>query len=323
MNYELTIKNWLTKIVLPFYLLTLVSCSEEIDINLKTSPPRLVVEGGIGIDEGVHTIILSKTTSYFATSAEIPYVSGATVTIAEFDETMQHTQTFLLSENSTKKGHYETAPDAYGKQRHTYRLNILLNETVGGHTTYTADAYFPPIADRIDSIRAVWGQNLLFLIIMGRDPNPNSIRTGWNIEVFADDPEGENYYAMIVYKNGVPLNDTLTRLLLFDNQMISQAEVGLRGIPMVFISDSSGAAAKIGDTLGLEIRCVSKDYYRYIDEFATVYGGSNPMFGGVPANVRGNVSGGAIGYFWAHGNRKAFDVADRFKKPTFQFPGGR
>jgi hypothetical protein len=92
---------------------------------------------------------------------------------------------------------------------------------------------------------------------------------------------------------------------------------------MAFISDSSWAAAKAGDTLGLEIRGVSKDYARYIDEFTEVYGGSNPMFGGVPANVRGNVSGGAIGYFWAHGNRKAFDVADKSKKPTFQFPGGR
>ncbi len=41
-----------TLYLLPFTLLTLVSCTEEIDIKLKPSDTRLVVEGGIGIDVG-------------------------------------------------------------------------------------------------------------------------------------------------------------------------------------------------------------------------------------------------------------------------------
>ena len=292
------------------------SCTEEIDITLRTSDVRLVIEGGIGIEPGAHTVILSRTTGYFETSTDIPYVEDAHVTITEFDENMQLTgRVFHLTEK-TKKGHYETESDVYGKQRHTYRLDIS-NVNIGGQTNYTADAFFPPIADRIDSIRAVWDINLLFMLITGSTRDTNSGRTGWNIEVFADDPAGENYYALIVYNNGIPLNDTLTQFLLLDNQMVDQSNIGLRGLPMAFVSDSSWFPVMEGDTLTLEIRGVSADYYRYLFEFRTVYGGSNPMFGGAPANVRGNVSGGAIGYFWANGSRKASDVADKSKRPTF------
>ncbi|MDR0437132.1 MAG: DUF4249 domain-containing protein [Bacteroidales bacterium] len=304
-----------------YLLIFLSSCTEEIDIRLKSSDKRLVVDGGIGMEPGVHTVILSTTVDYFATNAEIPYVSDAYVTITEFNEAMQATgRLFRLLENPTKKGHYETEPDVFGKQGHTYRLNIS-NVNVGKETHYTADAFFPYIAEQIDSVRAVWWTNLLWAGILGGLQDTARGRNGWNIELFADDPEGENYYIFITYKNGIPLNDTLTRFLLLDNTLIDQNMIGLRGIPIEFISDSSWAAAKEGDTLGLEIRAISKDYYRYINEFRTVYGGSNPMFGGAPANVRGNVSGGAIGYFWAHGNRKAFDVADRSKRPTV-FGGG-
>ena len=312
--------------LLPLYLLS--SCSEEIDIQLRSGDVRLVVEGGIGIDTTVHTVILSTTIPYFSTDIVPPYVSGAHVTITEFDSNEQQIRVIPLTEHPTKKGHYQTAPDIDGKQRHTYRLDIILNENIGGQTHYIAEAYFPPIADRIDSIRAVWGQNILFLLLTGMEPNPNSIRTGWNIEVFAKDPPGDNFYLLVVYKNGVPLNDTLTRLLLLDNQMISQNNIELEGLPMAFVSDSSWMAVKQGDIIELEIRGVSEEYYRYIHEFGNVYGGTNPMFGGAPANVRGNVKSAngnaiAIGYFWAHGNRRASDVADRSKKPTFEFDDWR
>ncbi|MCL2028172.1 MAG: DUF4249 domain-containing protein [Bacteroidales bacterium] len=300
-------------------LLCFSSCTEKIDLKLKTSETRLVVEGGVSFESC--EIILSTTMPYFSSTDDIPFVSNAEVKITEFDENMQATRLFELIENPIKAGHYSysATDNVYGQQRHTYRLNISLNEPIGGRNVYTSETVFPPIADRIDSVRAVWGQNLFVLMLAGRDRDTNSIRTGWNIEVFADDPDGENYYALIVLKNGVPLNDTLTRLLLFDNQMIRAANIGLRGVPMAYISDSSDAAAQEGDTLGLEIRGVSQDYYRYIHEFSNVYGGSNPMFGGVPANVRGNISDGAIGYFWAHGSRKAFDIADKSKSPTMKW----
>jgi hypothetical protein len=291
------------------------SCTEKIDIKLKSSDIRLVVEGGINFDSCY--VILSTTMDYFSTNDDIPYVSDAHVTITEFDQNMQETKIFVLTENPNQKGHYFAVSDAYGKQRHTYRLNISTHEPVGGKTHYTADAFFPPIADRIDSIRAVWDVNMLMVLLTGSSQDTTSGRTGWNVEVFADDPDGENYYAMIVYKNDTALNDTLTRLLLFDNQMISQTNIGLRGVPMVFVSDSAGTPIQEGDKVTLEIRGVSKDYYRFINEFGSVYGGSNPMFGGTPANVRGNVSGGAIGYFWAHGSRKATDIATKSKRPTF------
>ncbi|MDR2907349.1 MAG: DUF4249 domain-containing protein, partial [Bacteroidales bacterium] len=60
------------------------SCTEEIKIDLKSSDRRLVVEGGIGIDVGVHTVMLSSTMDYFSTDMTVPYISDAMVTITEF-----------------------------------------------------------------------------------------------------------------------------------------------------------------------------------------------------------------------------------------------
>ncbi len=296
--------------LLPFYLLTLVSCTEETKINLKASDTRLVVEGGIGIDTCVHTVILSTTVDYFTPNANVPFISDASVTITEFDEEMNATgNLFTLTESPTKKGHYETEPTVFGKQGYTYRLDIS-NVDIGGYQSYTAEAYFPYIADKIDAIFAVYSTNMMYDVLgdMGGLVDTAELTKGWNILLSAQDPPTHEYYIFIPYKNGVPINDTLTRFFTIDDAILPEG-TGLKGLPIEFISDSSWAVAKEGDTLGLEIRSISESYYHYISEFRTVYGGSNPMFGGAPANVRGNISNGAVGYFYAYGNRKASTIA--------------
>lgn len=295
-------------------LFALSSCTEEIDIKVPSSAVRLVVEGGIGIDTCVHTIILSKTMDYFSTDTAMPYVSGAAVSITEFDENKNATgNIFLLTENPIRKGHYETDPTVFGKQGYTYRLDIS-NVNIGGHESYTAEAFFPYIADKIDAVHAIYGIDLMWAAF---DPfgTLDSTWTGWNLLFTAQDPPTPEYYVFITYKNGVALNDTLTEFFMVADDMIGQAGVTIKNFPIAFLADSTWAVAKEGDTLGLEIRSISKDYYNYISEFNTVYGGTNPMFGGAPANVRGNINNGAIGYFYAYGNRKAFTIARKF--PTF------
>ncbi|MCL2414086.1 MAG: DUF4249 domain-containing protein [Bacteroidales bacterium] len=296
------------------------SCTEEIDIRLRDGDVRLVVFGGIGIEPGVHTVVLSRTTSYFEDPKEPLYVEGATVTITEFDGNMQKTgEIFHLTE--TSPGHYQTAPDVFGIQGFTYRLDIFLNEEIGGYSRYSADAFFPFIADQIDSLHAIHARNMLFTGIIGGDPFDTVNRpTGWNLLLFANDPPGiESFYVFVTYLNGVALNDTLTRLLLLDNSMIDQDTINLDGMPIAFFRDvqfGGRDTVNVGDTLGLEIRSISADHYRWILEFRNIYGGQNPMFGGAPANVRGNVRNmgrglDAIGYFWAHGSRRAYVIVGK------------
>jgi len=294
--------------LLPFaFCLFLFSCTEEIDITLRPGDVRLVLEGGIGIDTTSHRIILSRTTNFFEDPKEPLYVEGATVTITEFDENMQPTgRIFRLTE--TRPGHYYTDDTVFGIQRHTYRLTIVLNEAIGGHTTYTADAFFPPIADQIDGLMAVRGLNMLVEELFPGMPI-DTTRMGWNLLLWATDPPGQNFYVFITSRNGIALNDTLTQFLMLDNSIIAQVGQGLAGLPIAFIPDDSPNAVSSGDTLGMEIRGISAEYYRWIREFRDIYSGQNPMFGGAPANIRGNISGGAIGFFWAHGNRRAYVVA--------------
>ncbi|MCL2417143.1 MAG: DUF4249 domain-containing protein [Bacteroidales bacterium] len=308
--------------LLAFALLTftlLPSCTEEIEIRLRDGDVRLVVFGGIGIDTMVHTVVLSRTTSYFEDSKEPLYVEGATVTITEFNENMQLTgRVFQLLENPDSIGHYQTTPDVFGIQGFTYRLDILLSEAIGGYSRYSAYAFFPFIADQIDSLHAIHARDMLLAGLLGFDPfdTVGGRQTGWNLLLFAEDPPDRvSYYAFITSLNGVALNDTLTRFLLLDNTMIDRDTINA-AFPIAFFRDVQfGGRDTInnGDTLGLEIRSISADFYRWIFEFRSIYSGQNPMFGGAPANVRGNVRNmgrglDAIGYFWAHGSRRAYVV---------------
>jgi hypothetical protein len=55
-----------------------------------------------------------------------------------------------------------------------------------------------------------------------------------------------------------------------------------------------------GDSMVVEFSNISKAYYHFIDECASQKNGSNPMFGGPPANISTNISNGARGFFTAY-----------------------
>jgi hypothetical protein len=50
-----------------------------------------------------------------------------------------------------------------------------------------------------------------------------------------------------------------------------------------------------GDTISIELNCLSEDYYNFIRTASLEVSGGNPLFAGPPANVPGNISNGAVG----------------------------
>ncbi|MDD5571040.1 MAG: DUF4249 domain-containing protein [Bacteroidales bacterium] len=239
-----------------FYLLILIvfaisGCRKQIDIKLKDTYVRLVVDGLLTDEYKRHTIKLSKTSNYFKNEPQ-PMASGAVVTISD------GTSTYAL--NETSEGIYQTDSLA-GVVGKTYTLNIKYNGE-----DYSASSMLKYVAP-MDSIT------------FGIDPYFHEKAT---INLWALEPATQgDYYMWLYYINDTLKSDTLKRIMFTDDMMVNGNYIP--NFPIYsFIP-------KTNDTVTLEMRSITKEYYDFVyAAFLEVYAG-DPFFSGPRANVKGNI----------------------------------
>jgi hypothetical protein len=264
-----------------FFQVLLFSCTEPIDINLDSSTIRLVVEGSITTDTMSHKVNLSMTSSYFYNQAP-ESVTGATLTISDGEN--------IISLTETAPGVYQTAPNVHGTEGKTYTLNINLNSQVGGYTEYTASSKLYPVA-KLDSI------NLLY--------HPDWSEEGmWEVKCFVQDPPTVDFYRFLLSRNDTMITDTLNEWFVTDDRFFNGYYVN--GATISYL-DQSIKEEKLypGDTILLEMNNTGEEYANFLWESQSELIGSYPLFSGPPANVKGNISNGAIGFFSAYACSRA------------------
>jgi hypothetical protein len=256
-----------------------MACTERIEIELDSTYTRLVVYGEITSDTGVHTIRLSRTSDYYV---NIPSpVSNAYVNISD------GTDTFLLMENPEKKGLYETSDDFYGVPGKTYSLLIENVDIYGDGETQRYEAFTKmPMLSPMDSITLKYTDITFF--------------SGWEVQVYTWDPAGtKDYYAFKVYKNGILLTDTLTKLIVQSDDLFNGNYTN--GITAQFLRDNKPAERAIpGDTVTFELNAISRGFYEFVIELQNEVFPSSPLFSGPRANIKSNISNGALGFFHAY-----------------------
>ncbi len=255
--------------------LTLVlasSCTERIDIELEDTYTRLVVEGTLTDEASAHRVILTTTSSYFE-NQPAPKVGGATVSITD------GINTFMLKE--LQPGIYETDSTVKGEIGKTYTLQIedidINND--GKTEKYTATSKINPIAplDSIDiEFRSDWGDI-------------------WTVKVYALDPPTTEYYMFNVYNNGVLLSDTIDEVIVTDDILFNGNYTN--GIVSQWFEEDEG---DIGDTITFEMASIRKEYADFLFQLQEETGYNSPLFSGPPANVQGNISNDALGFFAAY-----------------------
>jgi len=265
------------------------SCTERIDIELDDSYVRLVVDGSITTDTMVHTVELSSTSSYYY-NKPAPPVTGAEVSITD------GTQTFSLTENSP--GIYQTAPSVYGVPGKTYSLNIKLASEIGGQTDYFATSTIYPISP-LDSV------SLLF--------HPEWSANGiWEVKCYVQEPPTTDFYRFMIYKEQVLLTDTLDEWFVTDDMFFNGNYTN--GATIAYLQQGSEQESLIpGDIVTAEINSIGKDYFSFVAEAQAELRGSNPLFSGPPANVKGNLSNGAVGFFSAYSVTRSSAKVPAFK----------
>jgi hypothetical protein len=262
--------------IILFISLAVFSCTEKIDIKLDESYARLVVDGSITNDTMAHTIRLSSTSSYYY-NQPAPMVSGANVTITD------GTQTFLLSEKTP--GIYQTASSVFGIPGKTYQLNITLAQPIGGYVDYTASSTMYPV-QQLDSI------SLLF----HREWSQQGI---WEVKCYVQEPPTIDFYRFLILRNQTLLTDSLDEWFVTDDVFFNGNYTN--GATVAYLQQgASQESLSPGDDVSVEVNSIGKDYYNFVLEAQAELRGSNPLFSGPPANVKGNINNGAVGSFNAY-----------------------
>jgi hypothetical protein len=252
------------------------SCTERIDIALDKNSVRLVVEGSVTTDTMSHSVVLTETSDYYYNKSA-PRVTGAIVEISDGH------MVFGLHEDSP--GLYKTDPSFHGVAGMTYTLDIRLAEPVGGHTQYSASATLFPVSS-LDSVsldfQPEWSDNGI-----------------WVVKCYVQDPPTVDYYRFLIAKNGRMLSDSLGEWFVTDDKFFNGNYAS--GAPVAFLRQNrEEEILNPGDIVTVEINNIGPDYAHFIWEAQSEIRGSNPLFSGPAANVKGNISNGAIGFFAAY-----------------------
>jgi len=268
-----------------FFLVTLIvltsGCTEKIDLKLDNTEPRLVVEGIITTDTTIQFVRLSQSGDFF-TDKMLPGVTGAKVTL--YDGTRE----FELKETESNNGYYITPFDYHGVPGRNYTLtikNVDINED-GISETYKAESYMNPVTN-VDSIKIIYEDSWDF----------------WKVLLFAYEPAdvNPNYYMFSLLVNDTLYTDQLTEVTIFDDRFID-GEYANGVWVHSFYNNNDDTSLNVGDTVSLRMSCIPEDFYKYIIALQEETRTNIPLFSGPPANLPGNISNGALGYFTAISN---------------------
>ena len=256
-----------------------VACKEDIDLKLKNTAPRFVVDGRITTDTTVHIVRLTMSADYFSNKL-VPSVSGAKVTIDDGQQVIR------LSESNDEPGFYLTPTDYYGLPGRTYELKIEDEDANndGQSEIYEAQSTMQPV-NEIDSI----------------DYEYDDIEKVWKVFLYAQDiPDREDYYMWAVAKNDSLVSDQYSELVTTSDKFFDGNYASGEEVQSIEEEDEDGdvkITIKDGDWIRLFMCGVTKEFHEYLEAVEEETGFKNPMFSGPPANVLSNISNGGLGYF--------------------------
>lgn len=264
-------------IIIPVILIFITSCTERINIQLDSSFTRLVVYGALTTDTTRQYIQLSTTSSYYNAEAPTP-VEGATL---EISDDMGNTENLTEEE----PGKYATSPVFAAIPGRTYTLRIELAQEINGNRTYMASSDVKLI-NSIDSIGLVyhadWGDKGFY-----------------EVTCYYQDPPTKDFYMFNIYKNGVLLTDTITNRAVTDDNFFNGNYTN--GIGVGYLNQAKEKdVLSPGDVVTFQGCSITEDYFKFVQTLQTATGYQNPLFSGPPANVKSNVSDGAVGFFAAY-----------------------
>lgn len=241
-------------------ILLLSSCEQVIELDLRDSDARIVIEGSITDEPGSCRVRVTQVVNYDAPNTPNT-ISGASVSIID------NGVSYVMEE--TEPGTYEV-PDLTGVPGHTYQLVVVANGN-----NYTSTCAMP---QKIEIDTAYLDLEVFFI-----DTN---LTTNFEFQDIAGVP---NYYRYIIEDSDKDNN----RSILIDDDTFFDGQLAEQRI--ISFNDK----IEQGDTIRLQLWSIDEAVHLYLKTLNSVIDGASGQQA-APANPTSNIEGGAMGYFTAH-----------------------
>jgi hypothetical protein len=248
--------------------ISFLSCEKVIELELKDSDTKFVVEGIITNEANTSKVYLSRTNRFYQNN-NFEMVRGATVKVKD------NGVEFNLGE--TAPGTYEN-PLLRGIPGHRYELSVSVSNQ------FFSAASTMPVMVAMDTLyisRGPFGQ--FFFASVG----------------YNDPATPGNHYRFVQYLNGKKDPE-----IFWENDEFTNGQRSLLQLDTGVDEKDDPRNINPGDEVMIEMHGLDKAVYRYWNSLES--GGANGNGStAAPANPVTNISGGALGYFSAHTvNRK-------------------
>ena len=240
------------------------SCEEVIEVDLEDAAPKLVIEGHISNTKGPFNIYISQATDFFSEPGTY-LVEVESVTISTTAGAIEKLKNIV-------DGHYRTS-SIEGVPGEAYTITVVREGT-----KITTTSMMPhPV--RINNLHYVYDDTGFNL----------SGEPGYEISCFFDDPVGaENYYRLLIYRNGELLDDK--GFYLFDDKFSDGNEISYTFFDQRF---------DFQDNVKVELRSLDEQTYRYYEQLNEIVSDFD-FSSAAPANPTSVYSEDVLGVFSAY-----------------------
>lgn len=256
-----------------FILLTLAGCDEPTELELRQTPPRIVIEALVTDQPGYQYVKVTRTTDFYSIG-NTPRITDAIVTITDDDGT---TYDFVHNPNGATDslGIYLPVSPLTGVVGKTYSLRV----EVEGELYEASDKLLP--VTNIDSLK--YAENEL------EKEDPEEAGKYYELLLYAREPRNEaNYYLFKYYRNDTLIHRFDTDIYFSDDALFGEVIDALPS-PVFF---------GMGDRARLEVFSLTRRGFIFFNDLYTVLSSdTGGMFGPIPAPPRNNLSNGALGFF--------------------------
>ncbi|MBN2891065.1 MAG: DUF4249 domain-containing protein [Bacteroidales bacterium] len=253
----------------------LSSCIDVIELNLKDTEPRIVIEATLDATDSTCHVIVTQTNDFYDNNIPIR---------------MENLNIVLSKTNSDESYNlHETIPGDYQADNIIAtpgdEFSITVTDNEGN--TYTAKAVTPSMSPPFE----LFGFSIPFFVLFTSiteedityiDDDGNEVTLLFALTYWLDVPGEENYYRFKIFEDG----EYQPRDYNFVDDGSATGDTLQSGLNTPF---------KMGDTIVIQLLSINKETYDYFDELIEVlYSGMNST---TPFNPHGNFDNGALGYF--------------------------
>ena len=244
-------------------MLTTVACTKVIQIDVKDTDIKYVIEGIVTNETGSCSVDISRSKN-FRENNEFEKVTGAVVSITD------NGQPFSLTESAP--GKYMSS-SVVGVPGHYYEMHVTIGDQ---NFTSTCTMPLPVIMDSLYVSRGPFGE---FKFATIKYTDPAGIKNG---------------YRFVQYVNGVK-----EPTIFWESDEFTDGQIVIMQLDASADEKDDPRNIKTGDEVTVEMQTLDEPVFLYWYSLRAD-GGNGEGFSAAPSNPTSNITGGALGYFSAH-----------------------